>query len=66
MNSRKPDYRAKALNKNTNLKGSVGAGWLNEDKTITVVLDNFVTLKQDGDLVITLFPVKPDDLGRVP
>ncbi len=58
MNSRKPDYRVKALDKGTDVGGAVGAAWVNPDKTITVILDNFVSLHQDGNLLITLFPPK--------
>lgn len=53
--SRKPDYVVKALNKTTDAKGKVGVAWVNLDGTITVVLDEFVTLQGDKQLLITLF-----------
>lgn len=46
--TRKPDYRVG--------KGPVGAGWVNDDQTISIVLNDFVVLSQDGNLLITLFP----------
>jgi hypothetical protein len=41
---RKPDFKISALNKRTEERGAVGAGWLNENGTISIVLDPFVTL----------------------
>lgn len=55
--SRKPDYKVKAMYKERDLKGAVGAAWANEDKTISVVLDPFIHLQQDGTLLLTLFPL---------
>lgn len=55
--ARKPDYRVSALNKATSVKGSVGAAWLNEDGTISIVLDPFIVLNDSPNLLITLFPV---------
>lgn len=53
----KPDYRVGALNKATDEKGCVGAAWKNENDTISIVLDPFVSLHQHGkQLLITLFP----------
>lgn len=56
--ARKPDYRVGALNKRTNAKGRVGGAWLNPNGTISMVLDPFIVLTQEGnnDLLITLFP----------
>ncbi len=59
--ARKPDYVVGALLKDTMLKkadckGDIGAAWVNSDGTISVVLNPFVSLQQDGDLLITLFP----------
>lgn len=56
MSARRPDYRAKALNKVNGVKGEVGAAWTNPDGSISLILDNFVTLTQDGHLLVTLFP----------
>lgn len=56
---RPPEYRLKALNKVTNKKGAVGAGWLNQDGSISIVLDSFVVLSGQDDLLITLFKQDP-------
>jgi hypothetical protein len=55
---RKPDYRLSAMNKDTDEKGRVGAAWKNEDGTISVVLDPFITLTSSKDLILNLFPEK--------
>lgn len=52
---RKPDYNVKALRKDNGQKGTVGGAWVNEDRTISIILNDFVTLTQDGNLLITLF-----------
>ena len=54
--SRTPDYNVKALNKRTGDRtGKIGAGWKNEDGSISVKLDMFVTIAYDPDLLVTLF-----------
>lgn len=53
----KPHYRLKYLNKRTNEKGEVGAAWLNEDNSISIVLSPLVVIPQSADTVLTLFPV---------
>ena len=58
MITRKPDYKVSALNKRTECKGPIGAAWINDDKTISVILDEFISLTQDGHLLITLFPAE--------
>jgi hypothetical protein len=56
--SRSPDYRIGAMNKRTDEKnGKVGAAWINNDGSISLVLDTFVQLPVGSpDLLITLFP----------
>lgn len=54
--SRKPDYRVDALNKKTDEKSIVGAGWANPDNTISVTLYSFIRLEGGKDLLVTLFP----------
>ena len=54
--SRSPDFNLKALNKATEEKGRVGAAWMNEDGSVSIVLDAFVNLAASPDLVLTLFP----------
>lgn len=59
--SRKPDYRLAAMNKATDEKNhDVGAAWANPDGSISVTLRPFVTLCSDKNLVLTLFPPKPE------
>ena len=53
----KPHYRLKYLNKQTEEKGEIGAAWLNEDNSITVVLNPLVVVPQSKDVLLTLFPV---------
>ncbi len=54
--SRKPDYKLKAINKSNEKKGEIGAAWINENGIISIVLDPFVAIRGQDDLVITLFP----------
>lgn len=56
MAGRLPNYRVAALNKRTDAKGRVGAAWSNDDGSISVVIDPFVTLHGGKDMIITLFP----------
>lgn len=54
--SRKPDYRIKVLNKRTDAKGEVGAGWVNPDGSMTIVLNPCVTLSgNNAHILITAF-----------
>lgn len=57
--ARKPDYRVRALNKETDEKGTLGAAWTNTDGTISIVFDPFVRVPVGKNFVITLFPEKP-------
>lgn len=59
----KPAYRLRALNKASNLKGTIGSAWNVDEGAISIQLDSFVTLHQDGNLVLTLFPVDGDKGG---
>lgn len=43
---RPPEYRLRAFNKVTGKATNVGAGWANENGSVTIVLDPFVVLKQ--------------------
>jgi len=62
---RRPDYRLSALKSFPtpeewkDMKGEVGAAWLNENGSISIRLEPFVTLRSEPGLVLTLFPVKP-------
>lgn len=53
----KPHYRLKFLNKKTEETGEIGAVWVNEDGSMTLVLNPMVTVVQSRDIVLTLFPV---------
>jgi len=55
---RKPDYRVGALDKETDAKSNVGAAWLNEDGTISLILDAFIVIHGGKARLITLFPNK--------
>lgn len=44
--SRKPDYRVAAMNKVTNTKNNIGGGWINDNKSITVVIDDFIVVNE--------------------
>ena len=58
--SRKPDWDLKAMVKDTDEKNRVGAAWSNENGSISIVLDPFIVLQSSKQLVLTLFPRKPD------
>lgn len=62
-----PDYRIGVLNKATDERASnLGAGWLNADGTISVVLNPYVVLPTGKQYVITLFPVESSRATPVP
>lgn len=52
----KPTHKLKVLDKSTEQKGEVGAGWENEDGSITIQLNPCVILTPDKSKVLTLFP----------
>jgi hypothetical protein len=59
MAGRLPDYRVAMMNKKTEEKnGSVGGAWINEDGTISIILDGFIRIDSTKDLLMTLFPRK--------
>lgn len=53
---RQPDYRLKALRKSTNGRTEIGAGWENPDGSIQIKISPCVTLTDDPDITIRLFP----------
>lgn len=53
--AKKPTHRLKFLNKATEERGEIGAGWADDAGNITLVLNPMVTLRQSKDLVLTLF-----------
>lgn len=57
---RKPDYYLSAKNMDTSVKGRCGAAWKNDDGSISIVLDPWVTLQSPGyswsKIAIALYP----------
>lgn len=54
---RKPDYRVAVMDKVTNEKNSnAGGAWINQDGSISVILNGFVCFQSTKNLLITLFP----------
>jgi hypothetical protein len=55
----KPTHRLKVLNRETDQRGEVGAGWQNEDGSITIELNPSCVMTDDKKKYLyTLFPVK--------
>ena len=52
---RRPDYVIKALNKDTDQRAPIGAGWLKEDGSIYLKFNPFVTIDGGANVVITAF-----------
>ncbi len=52
---RPPDYRLRAFNKMTLKATNIGAGWENENGSITIVLDPFIVLKQRATFTFHLY-----------
>lgn len=61
MTSRKPDYVLKVLNKDNEGRCNVGAGWKNEDGSVSIQLNPCVVLQYDPQIVLTLFPKWDED-----
>ena len=57
---RKPHYNLSCMNKKTGRRGNIGAGWNNDDGSITIVTNPSVVLTDNPDLVIRLFPNDPN------
>ena len=57
--SRMPEYRLKILNKSTDKRNNdAGAGWVNKDGSISVILNPGIILTDNSDYVYTLFHAK--------
>lgn len=57
---RKPDYKIKAMtrpNVAPKRDGVIGCAWANEDGSLSIRLDPFVTVSGGDDLIITAFLV---------
>lgn len=53
---RKPDYNISVLDKTSGGRGVVGAGWIQEDGSISIKINPCVLLDDDPKLVIRMFP----------
>ena len=63
--ARPPDYRLSILNKRTDARNmNAGAGWKNADGSVSIVLSACVTIPQDENLVVTLFPLEDREQVR--
>lgn len=60
---RKPDYRLKVFDKNTEESGEVGVGWLNDNGSISIRLNSCVVLGQVDLLDKTLILFREDGYG---
>lgn len=58
MATRTPDYDFLAMNKDTDERNRVGAGWINPDGSISIVLSPFIQLSASKSLVLNLFTKK--------
>lgn len=53
--SRSPDWIVKYLDKSTEERGKIGAGWNNDDGSISIVLNPLVVIHATKDFEIRLF-----------
>jgi hypothetical protein len=55
--ARKPDYDLSLMDKVSGRKNpSAGGAWINDDGSINIQLNPFITFTSDPNMVITLFP----------
>jgi len=57
--SRSPDFDLCVLNPQDGQKGRIGAAWLNEDGSISIVLNRCVVLTEQDGFSIRLFRKDP-------
>lgn len=58
---RKPDFRLKILNTKANTRcNDAGAAWKNPNGSITLVLTPGIQLKEDKNLLYTLFEINKE------
>ena len=65
MSTRSPDFDLTVWNKETNAKGRVGAAWVNEDNSISIVLNPCVVLVPDKNINIRLFKARDATKGII-
>lgn len=53
---RTPDWNLSAMEPNNVCKGKIGGGWNNDDGSISIKLNPFVTLRAIDDVRLRLFP----------
>lgn len=53
--SRTPDFYLKAMDKETGQKDKVGAAWINDNGSISIVINRFVTLSGKDNINLVLF-----------
>ena len=63
---RKPDFTIRAIKKGTQSKGEVGVAWKNEDGSIYMKFNPFVTVPVGDEFAITAFPIGPADIQARP
>ena len=63
---RTPDYDLSALSNSSDLRGKVGAAWINDDGSISIKLNPFVVLNAGEDLQLRLFAYRTkEDWDRI-
>jgi hypothetical protein len=63
---RKPDFNLSAKPRDGRPGNKVGAGWINDDGSISIALNVGVTLSWNDDLFLGLFPVEGRANRRTP
>lgn len=58
MAGKRPTHRLKILDVDRDKNGTLGAGWLNADGSISVVVDPGCRVEYNPNFVYTLFPVE--------
>ena len=51
-----PTHNVRVYNRKNQDRGTVGHAWVNDDNSVTIRLFPIVTLTNDPDVAITLFP----------
>lgn len=57
---RRPDYVIKALDKDTQERGTIGAGWLQDDGSIYIKFERFAVVPVGARYAITAFPAEEE------
>lgn len=55
---RKPDYRLRIKDKETSEPMTVGAGWKNEDGSISIQVSKLIKVELSEKVFVTLFPIE--------